>query len=886
MKKIIIFLITTLLLIYYYSQIAIAENEINKYAYSDNEDVYTALVDGINQVYDSDHEGPIRALDPSWEAIIGGDDDTSSPNVTMIARTYGKGRVIASSIYLPNVDLFDNKKMILNITEWLNQDNSKRIAFSSGHREWKNLDNSDHYTSSIEGRGYTLTQINHLITDNLKTIDILIIGTAWNDFTNQEISDVESFVKNGGGLWLVGLGWSWLLYHEGTTMEDYPMAKMGLPYGCSWRNGSISDPTNNVDNWDPVYHTFYPNVKNDAIINTVSLDERNALIELYQYTGGDNWKKNENWLGDFGTECSWYGITCNDTNSHVVRIGLHDNNLTSQLPSSLSNFSNLTFIDFRDNSLSGGLPLEIGSLSELTELNISGNKLTGEIPVELFNAKKLQNLFLRENELSGHIPLEIENLSSLKSLHLFSNKLTGTIPKKLWTLTNLSELCLHNNQLTGEIPSEIENLSKLVTLNLSKNKLSGEIPVELYNISGLINLYLDHNQLTGEIHSSIDSLSNLAILALAHNNFTGNIPKEIGSLLKLQAIWCDNNQLTGSIPHELGNTNLLEIVLSHNNLTGSIPKELSKLVHLRSLCLDNNNLTGEIPKELGKLTNLNWYLRLDNNQLIGSIPIELGNLINLEYHLYLNNNKLTGSIPKEIGQLTKVYELFLHNNQLTGEIPTEIGNMSNLKKLIINNNKLSGSIPAELGNLSELNFLYLNNNLLKGDIPKNIGKLDSLFNNQLNLCSNYLYSNDNTLTIFLNSKHAGGDWQSCQLTPVTEREALIEIYQSTNGNSWNNKTNWLGEIGTECTWYGVLCDELNHIKGIYLNDNNLNGSIPKEIFQLEYLQSISLDNNNLTNNIISFMNQHISDVINKHSRIDIKDAIIALKICAGFNEEE
>ena len=43
----------------------------------------------------------------------------------------------------------------------------------------------------------------------------------------------------------------------------------------------------------------------------------------------------------------------------------------------------------------------------------------------------------------------------------------------------------------------------------------------------------------------------------------------------------------------------------------------------------------------------------------------------------------------------------------------------------------------------------------------------------------------------------------------TERRALLELYQRTNGLFWNNHSNWL--IGDPCEnqWYGIGCDQLS-----------------------------------------------------------------------------
>ena len=41
--------------------------------------------------------------------------------------------------------------------------------------------------------------------------------------------------------------------------------------------------------------------------------------------------------------------------------------------------------------------------------------------------------------------------------------------------------------------------------------------------------------------------------------------------------------------------------------------------------------------------------------------------------------------------------------------------------------------------------------------------------------------------------------------PQIEREALIALYNSTDGDNWTTNTGWNGAAGTECDWYGVTC---------------------------------------------------------------------------------
>ena len=70
----------------------------------------------------------------------------------------------------------------------------------------------------------------------------------------------------------------------------------------------------------------------------------------------------------------------------------------------------------------------------------------------------------------------------------------------------------------------------------------------------------------------------------------------------------------------------------------------------------------------------------------------------------------------------------------------------------------------------------------------------------------------------------------------TERNALIALYNSTNGAAWKQNTGWLEDPGTECSWYGVTCDQNGNVTNIDLYNNQLSGSIPAELGNLMNLQ--------------------------------------------------
>ena len=78
-------------------------------------------------------------------------------------------------------------------------------------------------------------------------------------------------------------------------------------------------------------------------------------------------------------------------------------------------------------------------------------------------------------------------------------------------------------------------------------------------------------------------------------------------------------------------------------------------------------------------------------------------------------------------------------------------------------------------------------------------------------------------------------------TPIrdTDREALVAIYDATNGEFWARRQNWMSNapIGT---WHGVTTNANGRVTELILSENQLVGEIPSELGSLASLQELHL----------------------------------------------
>ena len=236
---------------------------------------FSPLVNGVSSICAIGVPGPLWALLEKVVPIVSGDEDTTPvPSLVAAAVEIGNGRVVALGHdgFLTNeaLELFDNKRFGNNVVDWLDKLGKKKILVTTGHREWYGGDNFNSFKSWLEKCGYNVVRFSGILSQSiLSDVGVVLIGNAWGEFSQPEIIALRDFVESGGGLFLMGLGWSWEHYNPSKTLDDYPMNKIGELFGIRWIGGYISDPTNNYYG-QPIFHTFYPNIELQTIYQALS----------------------------------------------------------------------------------------------------------------------------------------------------------------------------------------------------------------------------------------------------------------------------------------------------------------------------------------------------------------------------------------------------------------------------------------------------------------------------------------------------------------------------------------------------------------------------------------------------------------------------------------
>ncbi|XVF18631.1 hypothetical protein REPUB_Repub11eG0039200 [Reevesia pubescens] len=554
-----------------------------------------------------------------------------------------------------------------------------------------------------------------------------------------------------------------------------------------------------------------------------------------------------------------------------------DNTNFNMLASNLTSLRNLSL----DNvNMSTVAPTSLLNLtSSLNSLSLASCEIAGEIPAEVFRLPYLQYLDFSHNYITGSLPMS-NWTSPLSFLNLNGCRFKVSLPTSVGNLTQITSIDLSGNSFEGQIPDVFEKLNKLKTLEFYGCNFSGQLPRTMLNLTELVHLGISYNRLEGPLPDHVNGLQNLKELFLNGNQISGGLPSWLFTLPSLQNLDLGYNRLNGPIDDQIQFPNAVQkVVLKNNDIIGPIPNSFFELENLIELDLSSNNLSGTVKSNmLSKLEKLE-DLDLSNNRLLslscsgndvnhtfpklGSVHFSSCNVSRFPnflrtakslYTLDLSNNKIQGSISQwEAEGWEKLGMLYLSNNFLTslkqypGKNLKTVDLRSNLLQgpllvppplvdiFLISNNNLTGNIPSLICNLSLLHVLDLSGNNLNGIIPECLGNLNrTLMFLKLHMNNFHGKIPDSLGTYLVKSLDLNDNLLEGLLPRSFGNCTSLEILNVGNNNLKDTFPHWLGQLPL----LQVLILRSNRFHGP-IHNSTAPSSFPK-------LQIIDLSHNEFT----------------------------------------
>ena len=232
-------------------------------------------------------------------------------------------------------------------------------------------------------------------------------------------------------------------------------------------------------------------------------------------------------------------------------------------------------------------------------------------------------------------------------------------------------------------------------------------------------------------------------------------------------------------------------------------------------------------------------IELVNNQIKGPVPSEVFKLQYLE-SLNLSNNKLTGFLPSHLPKAKKLKDVNLNDNTMRGPIHDDFTSNTKLTSLQLRNNYFDTTIPKSLGTVKSLQILDLSKNKLAALLPSELAGLVNLSKYIIGFWSSLMQTFLNNLTvyfltIFFNSS-----------------EALI-----LNNNELN------GAIPHQ------LFTDMSNLETVSMHDNDFGSTIPSSMSKLRRLKTLDLSGNSLSGTIPNLIQATmLESLILKQNRLD------------------
>ena len=578
--------------------------------------------------------------------------------------------------------------------------------------------------------------------------------------------------------------------------------------------------------------------------------------------------------------------------THLQSLDLSGNQLTGEIPPELSNPVNTRSPLYAHAAK--GTSLESGNLANLVELSLNDNQLSGEIPWELDTLTNLEGLRLGNNGLTGCVSASLEDVpdNDLDGLGLPPCSVpaqTGSVATDRAALVDLynntgganwtdNTNWLSNEPLGRWLGVITDSDGRVTDLYLDSNGLNGSIPASMGNLTELQALFLSGNSLTGCIPAGLRRVpvTDFDDLDLDFCTTVTRPPTPVGGATKIY--WTDyatdkiyRSNLDGSQVEELVTfrragvegiavdvaagkmywTEVLSDKIGRANLDGSQVEYLvtSGLDTPVGIALDvaagkmywtdrlrggrvlRANLDGSQVEALvtsGQRDPYGIFLDLAAGKVYWTTDdaIRRANLDGSQVETLLTSSR--AGAPTEIAldvAAGKMYWTDFRGNSIRRS------NLdgSQVETLITSGLRLPDGLELDVaaGKMywTEIRGASVRRSNLDGS------QVEDLVTSGLRRPTH--------LTLDLG---AGTGTTGPSGSAAIDRQALVALYNATDGPNWSRNGNWLTSAPLD-HWDGVLTDADGRVTDLFLDDNGLTGELPQELVRLTRLQLLYISGN-------------------------------------------
>ena len=204
------------------------------------------LVAGVREIAAPGTPGPIAVFgENAFVVATGGGDGKGIVAPVVVAARFGKGRVVAfgHTGYLDAAALGvgDTRRLMANAIEWVAADERSGRDDETGGRKAVRIGLTGRraMADALRAEGFdTQGRSRKDLFDGLTGFDVICLGQ--DRLSEEESRSVQSFVRNGGGLIMAGLGWGWLQLNPSQTLDEHPGNRLLADVGVAWTSETLS----------------------------------------------------------------------------------------------------------------------------------------------------------------------------------------------------------------------------------------------------------------------------------------------------------------------------------------------------------------------------------------------------------------------------------------------------------------------------------------------------------------------------------------------------------------------------------------------------------------------------------------------------------------------